>query len=136
MKKLLINTSSQKLINKKIKCYYTNATSLNSEKILELQVKANLESYYVIFITKTWFNDISVPSLVNYTLFRRDREGIGGGVSIYIRKDLDSIEVPDEKLNLLIRGTISEQLWRCLKIENEALMVDCIYRLPPGQNQQ
>ena len=95
-----------------------------------------MENYHVIFITETWFTDISVPSLVNYTLFRRDREGIGGGVSIYIRKDLDSIEVPDEKLNLLIRGTISEQLWRCLKIENEALMVDCIYRLPPGQNQQ
>ena len=69
-----------------------------------------MENYHVIFITEIWFTIISVPLLVNYTLFRRDREGIGGGVCIYIRKDLDSIEVPDEKLNLLIRGTISEQL--------------------------
>ena len=86
----------------KLKCYYTNATSLNADKIAELELKACLEEYHLIFITETWFNETSVPSLKNYDLFRRDRGSNGGGVCIYVRKDLDSIEIADENLEKVL----------------------------------
>ena len=63
MKKEHINTNPQTPINNKIKCYNKNDTSLNSEKILELQVKDNWENNHVIFITETWINDLRVQYL-------------------------------------------------------------------------
>ncbi len=118
----------------KLKCYYTNATSLNADKIAELELKACLEEYHLIFITETWFNETSVPSLKNYDLFRRDRGSNGGGVCIYVRKGLDSIEIADENLEKVLNGKNSEQLWRCVSLNNQLILIGCIYRPPPSSD--
>ena len=83
-KALASNTSSID----KLKCYYTNATSLNGDKLLELSAYAVNEDPHCIFITETWFTDISVPQLDNYILFRHDRNGHGDmeEVQLFIRE--------------------------------------------------
>ena len=108
--------------------------SLNADKIAELELKACLEEYHLIFITETWFNETSVPSLKNYDLFRRDRGSNGGGVCIYVRKDLDSIEIADENLEKVLNGKNSEQLWRCVSLNNQLILIGCIYRPPPSSD--
>ena len=82
----------------KLKCFYTNATSLNTDKLQELSIYVANEDPHCIFITETWFTDISVPQLDNYSLHRDDRNGHGGGTAIYTRKDLNVAEINDVKL--------------------------------------
>ena len=83
----------KKFIKKKIKakflknsnfylnCWYTNATSLNN-KMSIFKAEVAMDQPDVIFISETWFNDNSCPSLNGYNIFRRDRgdQRCGGGV--------------------------------------------------------
>ena len=126
------NTEANENKQSTFKCYYTNATSLNADKINELQLLVKNEKYDMIFITETWFDELSVPTLIGFNNFRKDRLGHGGGVCIYIRDGLDSIEIPDEQLKQILEGSQSEQLWRCIPQGNTFILVGCIYRPPPG----
>ena len=113
-----------------LRCFYTNATSLNSDKILELSTYTAKEDPHCIFITETWFTDISVPQLDNYVLFRHDRNGHGGGVAIYTRKDLYTSEINEEKLKKKISCKYSEQVWLTIDAGFEEIIIGCIYRPP------
>ena len=61
----------------KLKCFYTNATSLNFDQLSELSTYAASEDPHCVFITETWFTDTSIPQLDNYILFKHDRNGHG-----------------------------------------------------------
>jgi hypothetical protein len=49
----------------KLKCFYTNPTSLNLSKLIELSTIIAIENPRLIFITENWFNSLSVPALKN-----------------------------------------------------------------------
>ena len=115
-----VNTTSLSQLN----FVYTNATSLNHCKITELTILTNTTDPHVIMVTETWFSDISVSYLPNYTTYRRDRKTHGGGVAIFVRNDLISTE------NTQIQSTHSEQLWINISLSNETIIVGCIYRPP------
>ena len=114
----------------KLKCFYTNATSLNFDKLSELSIYAASEDPHCIFITETWFKDTSIPQLDNYILFKHDRNGHGGGVAIYTRKDINAAEISDEKLMKKITNKHTEQVWLTIDTGFELIIVGCIYRPP------
>jgi len=71
-----------------MKCLYMN-TCIMGNKQEELEATMLLESYNLIAITETWWNeshDWSV-ALDAYRLFRRERQGKkGGDIALYIKK--------------------------------------------------
>ncbi|XP_065665729.1 uncharacterized protein LOC136087151 [Hydra vulgaris] len=114
----------------KLKCLYTNSTSLNKEKLLELSDIALSTSIDIIFITETWFNEISSPSIKNYDLFRHDRNN-HAGVAIYSRTCLNVIELSLSQIHSCFTFKHSEQLWLSLPIsKRNKLLINCIYRPP------
>ncbi|KAJ7425696.1 mitochondrial fission process protein 1 [Pitangus sulphuratus] len=89
---------------------YTNALSMGNKQELEAIVQQ--ESYEVVAITETWWDDSHdwSAAMDGYELFRKDRQGRrGGGVALYVRESLDSVEleVTNDKVECLwtrIRG--------------------------------
>ncbi len=126
--------------NYQLRCYYTNPTSLNSEKLTELTILTQLDkSPHIIFIAETWFSDKTLTSISDgnspsdYTLYNRDRGEKGGGVAIYVRNELDSCEVADESLRIQLCNQDIEQVWCVVKVESESILVGCVYRPPPSK---
>ena len=107
-----------------LRCFYTNATSIvNKWSDFKAQITA-LDYPHILAISETWFNNSSLTHLENYTLFSLNREQVrGGGVAIYIRSDLEALEVN-------FAGVISEQIWCQIHLGQHKLLVACIYRPP------
>lgn len=89
----------------------------------------------IVFVTETWFSDISTVSLDSFKIYRRDRAGHGGGVAIYIRDSLVSSEVCNQDLNCNFNPVVSngvEQVWCELSKHSGdgKLLLGCIYRPP------
>jgi len=66
---------------KSLKCWYTNACSLNEEKLDELRLLIAQPDLApdIIFITETWFKKETEQveiDLQGYKCFRKDRESI------------------------------------------------------------
>lgn len=83
-----------------LKCFYTNATSLEN-KWTDFKARiATLDHPHIIAITKIWFNSSSLTSINNYTEYLQSREGRGGGVAICIKNDIHSLncEFNDQQL--------------------------------------
>ena len=119
-----------------LNCLYTNPTSLNN-KMLELQANLELgDFHHLVFITETWFKPEtadkpgSMVKLNGYDLHRWVRSNrVGGGVAIYSRSDLISIEVMFQNL----RGGLVEQVWCQVTVGADRILVGCICR--PGKNE-
>ncbi|KAK4830434.1 hypothetical protein QYF61_011142 [Mycteria americana] len=119
-------TSSQ------LKCLYTNARSMGN-KNEELEAIVHQENYDMVAITETWWGDSHnwSAAMDGYKLFRRDRRGRrGGGVALYVRECLDSLELDDgddrvECLWVRIRG----------KANKADIVVGVCYR-PPNQDEE
>ncbi|KAK4810629.1 hypothetical protein QYF61_007366 [Mycteria americana] len=80
-----------------LKCLYTNARSMGNKQE-ELEAIVHQENYDMVAITETWWDDSHNWSVAmdGYKLFRRDRRGRrGGGVALYVRECLDSLELND-----------------------------------------
>jgi len=112
-----------------MKCLYTNARSMGNEQE-ELEAILLLESYDLIAITETWWDESHDQNgaLDGYRLFRRDRRGRrGGGVALYIKKTLQS-----EELFLKNNHEQVESLWvRIRERGNKGnLGAGVYYRLP------
>ncbi|KAK4810884.1 hypothetical protein QYF61_013292 [Mycteria americana] len=115
-----------------LKCLYTNARSMGNKQE-ELEAIVHQENYDMVAITETWWDDLHNWSAAvdGYKLFRRDRRGRrGGGVALYIRECLDSLELDDgddrvECLWVRIRG----------KANKADLVVGVCYR-PPNQDEE
>ena len=80
-------------------------------------------------MAETWFTPESAPGLVGYDLHRWDRPTRGGGVAIYVRGDLVSVEVSNEEL----KGGLVEQVWCGVTVGSDRILVGCVYR-PPGSD--
>ena len=68
-----------------LKCLYTNAHSMGNKQE-ELEATVQLESYVLIGIAETWWDESHdwSAALDGYNPFRRDRqERRGGGVALY-----------------------------------------------------
>ncbi|KAK4810488.1 hypothetical protein QYF61_004268 [Mycteria americana] len=94
-----------------LKCLYTNARSMGNKQE-ELEAIVHQENYDMVAITETWWGDSHnwTAAMDGYKLLRRDRRGRrGGGVALYVRECLDSLELDDgddrvECLWVRIRG--------------------------------
>ena len=112
-----------------LNCIYTNATSLNSLKLAELQILAHTKQTHLVFVSETWFNNNSATVLQGYNTFNHDRTDRGGGVAIFSKSDLNASEATG------FTTTISEQVWVQLTLANEKLLLGCIYRPPNASHQ-
>ncbi|KAK4822159.1 hypothetical protein QYF61_010420 [Mycteria americana] len=115
-----------------LKCLYTNARSMGNKQE-ELEAIVHQENYDMVAITETWWDDSHnwSAAMDGYKLFRRDRRGrTGGGVALYVRECLDSLELDDgddrvERLWVRIRG----------KANKADIVVGVCYR-PPNQDEE
>ena len=83
--------------SEKLRCWYTNATSLENKWD---QFKAELlekNQPHLVFVTETWFSDVSLKLLDNYVIFNKDREARREwGVSIYVRNGVVACDVSQQ----------------------------------------
>jgi len=112
-----------------MKCLYMNTRSTGN-KHEELEATMLLESYDLIALTETWwdeFHDWSV-AIDSHRLFRRDRQGkSGGGVALYIKKSIQC-----EELSLKNSHEQVESLWvRIRDRGNKQNLVVGVYYRPP-----
>ncbi|KAK4827186.1 hypothetical protein QYF61_015148 [Mycteria americana] len=80
-----------------LKCLYTNARSMGNKQE-ELEAIVHQENYDMVAIMETWWDDSHnwSAAMDGYKLFRRDRRGRrGGGVALYVRECLGSLELDD-----------------------------------------
>ncbi|KAK4810586.1 hypothetical protein QYF61_007323 [Mycteria americana] len=115
-----------------LKCLYTNARSMGNKQE-ELEAIVHQENYDMVAITETWWDDSHnwSAAIDGYKLFKRDRQGRrGGGVALYVRECLDSLELNDgdDRVGCLwvrIRG----------KANKADIVVGACYR-PPNQDEE
>ncbi|PKU44302.1 rna-directed dna polymerase from mobile element jockey-like [Limosa lapponica baueri] len=113
-----------------------NARS-DGNKQEELEATVLLESYDIVAITETWWDESYVWSVAvdGYKLFRRDRQGRrGGGVALYVKKWIECKEM-SLKLSLEAGEERVESLW--VRIKGQANMRDTVvgvYYRPPDQD--
>jgi len=99
----------------------------------ELEAIVQQDSYDLVIITETWWDDSYDRSAAmdGYKFFRRDRQGRrGGGVALYVRDCFDCIELNDcnDKVTCLwvkIRG----------KANKPDILLGVCYR-PPNQDEE
>ncbi|KAK4813675.1 hypothetical protein QYF61_019568 [Mycteria americana] len=115
-----------------LKCLYTNAHSMGNKQE-ELEAIVHQENYDMVAITEMWWDDSHnwSAAMDGYKLFRRDRRGRrGGGVALYVRECLDSLELNDGDDRM-------ECLW--VRISGKANKADIVvgvcYR-PPNQDEE
>ncbi|KAK4811052.1 hypothetical protein QYF61_016338 [Mycteria americana] len=119
-------------VTAQLKCLYTNARSMGNKQE-ELEAIVHHENCDMVAITETWWEDSHnwSATMDGYKLFRRDRRGRrGGGVALYVRESLDSLELDDgddrvECLWVRIRG----------KANKADIVVGVCYR-PPKQDEE
>lgn len=116
--------------NKALRFLYTNATSLVNKWDDFISLIHFNDFPHIIMVTETWFNCKSIKKVPNYTLFNKDRSQIrGGGVAIYVRMDVESIDIYEGGLS----DVVGEQIWCKIVVGSESLLLGCIYR-PPFSN--
>ncbi|TRZ08332.1 hypothetical protein HGM15179_018775 [Zosterops borbonicus] len=109
---------------------YTNARSMGNKQE-ELEAMVQQQSYDVVAITETWWDDSHSWStaLDVYKLFRRDRKGRrGGGVALYIKKAFYAIDIETNRV---------ECLW--VRIKGKANKADIVLGVcyhPPNQEEE
>lgn len=86
----------------------------------------------VLAVSESWLNiNISddILSIPGYRLFRKDREGRGGGVAAYVssRYDCEEVDINVENVDAL------EQLWINIKYNKVSVLIAIVYR-PPHNN--
>ena len=80
-----------------LRYFYTNAHSMGNKQE-EPEATVWSESYDIVAVTETWWNDLHSWSAVmdGYRLFKRDRKGRkGGGVALYVKKECECMEIND-----------------------------------------
>jgi len=80
-----------------LKCIYTNARSMGNKQE-ELEAIVQQDSYALVAITETWWDDSHdwSAAMDGYKLFGRERRGRrGGGVALYVMERLDCMELDD-----------------------------------------
>ncbi|RMC13075.1 hypothetical protein DUI87_10606 [Hirundo rustica rustica] len=111
---------------------YTNTRSMGNKRE-ELEAMVQQQSYDVVAITETWWDESHgwSTALDGYKLFRRDRRGRrGAGVALYMKKGFDTLSIETNEDGV-------ERL--CVRIKGKANKADILlgvcYR-PPNQEEQ
>ncbi|GAB0201705.1 hypothetical protein GRJ2_002636100 [Grus japonensis] len=94
----------------------------------ELEATVLLESYDLVAITETWWDEFHVWTVAidGYRLFRRDKQGRrSGGIDLYIKK-----QIAFEELSLKNSHEQVESLWVRVRDNKRNLVVGVYYRLP------
>jgi hypothetical protein len=93
LEKHVLKSTSKESNKQRLKCYYTNAQSLEN-KFAELKNPMVRMDIKIAGITETWGNkDLTDPeiSIEGYDLHREDKKsGRGGGVIMYVHESLKS----------------------------------------------
>ncbi|PKU41370.1 adaptin ear-binding coat-associated protein 1 [Limosa lapponica baueri] len=126
-----------------LKCFYTNARSVGNKQE-ELEAIVWQESYDVVAITETWWDDSHdwSAAMDGYKPFRKDRQGRrGGGVALYVREGYECRELIEgnsrvECLWVRIRGRASKAdivVGVCYRPPNQDVEVDDIFYKQLGE---
>ena len=112
-----------------LKLAHLNVRSLFNklDEVLNLACTFDLD---VLAITETWLGpnvDDGLIKLNNYRCVRRDRDGLSGGVAIYLRNAIKFKVVPSDSFSFL------EQLWLEISFGGKKYMAGVFYR-PPSTN--
>ncbi|RMB99766.1 hypothetical protein DUI87_23768 [Hirundo rustica rustica] len=111
---------------------YTNARSMGNKKE-ELEAMVKQQSYDVVAITETWWDDSHgwSTALNGYKLFRRDRQGRRGGrVALYLKQTFDTVGIEAKEDGI-------EYLW--VRIKGKANKADILLGVcyhPPNQEEE
>ena len=98
-------------------------------KLEELRIRSESESYDILAVTETWadsnINDAELQ-LTGYTSFRVDRTKCkGGGVILYVKNDLQA-----SMCQQLTEFGYGEAVWSTVKLRTGQLLVSVCYRNP------
>ena len=110
---------------------HLNIRSLKAEnRFEEFVAYLNTNHFDIICLSETHLDD-TVPdsdfTLPNFTLYRKDRNRMGGGVGIFIHDHIPHTRRYDLELDSM------EIIWMELSIHNKKHLISCCYR-PPGQS--
>ncbi|PKU49639.1 nipped-b-like protein [Limosa lapponica baueri] len=86
-----IPASKSAPLGTQLKCLYTNTRSMGNKQE-ELEAIVRHESYDIVAIMETWWNESNdwSAAMEGYKLFRRDRQGRrGGGLALCVREDYE-----------------------------------------------
>ncbi|KAK4806137.1 hypothetical protein QYF61_001060 [Mycteria americana] len=115
------SSKKEKRTTAQMKCLYTNAHSIGNKQE-ELEATVLLESYDLVAITETWWDESHdwSAAIDGYRLFRREKQGRrGGGVALYIKKWIDC-----EELSLKNSHEQVESLWEASRSQDLVLLGD------------
>ena len=97
----------------------------------ELEAILQSESYDIVTITETWWNDSHCWSAVmdSYQLFKRDRQGRkGSGVAFYVKKECECMEINDGDDRV-------ESVWVRIKVKaNKTDIIMGVFYRPPNKD--
>ncbi|KAK4828567.1 hypothetical protein QYF61_027657 [Mycteria americana] len=115
-----------------LKCIYTNACSMGNKQE-ELEAIVQQDSYDLVAITETWWDDSHDwnAAMDGYKLFRRGRQGRrGSGVALCVRECFDCVELSNY-------GDKVECLWVRMrgKASKADILLGVCYR-PPNQDEE
>ena len=119
------------MINRSIKCLYTNADCLTSAKIHELRTIVQEEKYDIIAITEIYpkfsYFDHTIEELYKITDYNMTfGEKQGRGIVVYTYKNIISCKMNEDTL-------FKESVWLDIKLaDRDRLLLGCIYRSPNG----
>ena len=54
----------------------------------------------LVKITETWFKDTSITNLNGYSLYRKNRSDERIGVCLYINKEINSVELNEQRVSM------------------------------------
>lgn len=107
-----------------MKIAHLNVRSLLN-KFVDFKDMLISKDYHILAITETWLhNDVpnEAVAINGYKLIRKDRDGRGGGVGIYIKENLS--------FQIIETGDTIEQLCVSIKLKSVLCIIGVMYRPP------
>ncbi len=121
--------TTQLKIPAQIRGIYTNVRSLRN-KINELRCLVNTEPIDVIALTETFLDTVNIDligeySLPDFNLYVRDRIGRGGGCALYVRSNLNPIEIKTSA-----NPKVEHMCVQINTNRNKKILINVVYRRP------
>lgn len=94
-------------------------------KFMDIKDIIKNKNYSIMLVSETWLTasiESNILKIDDYTLIRKDRGSRGGGVGMYIKKEI--------KFTTLQTSNDIEQLWVRLTVANKTYLVGVVYRPP------
>ena len=121
-----------------LKIIHFNARSLKSNfEQIRMYLTTLDVSFHIIAISDTWFTGDTDPSEFNLhsyeTVYTNKNEKRGGGVLIYVNKELQFVKINDFSVSL---DNVFESVTIEIKVENKKnFIVACVHRTPGSETE-